>query len=65
MHVLMHAALYAGLVILLRLAFRWRPGWRTAVLSLLAVLAVGITQEVLQSSSQGYWPLWGIVYDLG
>ncbi len=64
MHVIMHAALYTGLAILLFIVFRWKPGWRTLGFTLLAALAVGIVQEGLQSISQGYWPWWGIGFDL-
>lgn len=65
MHIVMHALLFGGLVVLLFFALRWKMGKRTALGALLAVLVVGLLQETLQSLSQGAWPLLGMLADLG
>jgi hypothetical protein len=64
-HVVMHTALFAGLVILLLAAFNVKPGMRAMTLSILAILVVAVLQEWLQALSQGYFPLLGALYDLG
>ncbi len=65
MHILMHAALFAGLVILTAHTFRLPPTRKTALLLLGVVLAVGLLQEAFQLFSRGLKPGWGEVYDLG
>jgi hypothetical protein len=64
-HVVMHALLFAGLVVLLLVAFGLKPGWRTAGLALLAILLVAGLQEGLQAFSQGIFLFAGAAYDFG
>jgi VanZ family protein len=63
-HVVMHAALFAGLVILLLSAFDLKPGRRAIKSAILAVLIVAALQEGLQALSQGFLPLNAALYDL-
>ena len=63
-HVLMHAALFAGLVVLLLAAFNMKPGLRAMAVSCLAILVVAGLQEWLQTLSQGFFPVLGTLYDL-
>jgi glycopeptide antibiotics resistance protein len=64
-HVLLHAALFAGLVILLLAAFDMKLDRRAVAVSFLAILVVAGLQELLQALSQGFFPFWGALYDLG
>jgi len=64
-HVVMHAVLFAGLVIILLAAFNMRPGRQAITVSFLAILIVAVLQEWLQALSQGFFPLFGALYDLG
>ena len=64
-HVLLHAALFAGLVILLLAALKIKPGVRAITVSFLAILIVAALQEWLQALSQGFFPFLGALYDLG
>ncbi|MDH5505806.1 MAG: VanZ family protein [Anaerolineae bacterium] len=52
-HIVMHAALFAGLVIILALVFEVALNAKTASLLLLAVLLVGVLQEYFQTASAG------------
>jgi VanZ family protein len=64
MHILMHAALFAGLVVLLMLTFRRSFLTRTLVVSLSVVFGVGLLQEGFQAFCQGYFSLGGSISDL-
>lgn len=64
-HVVMHAALFCGLVLLLGVGLRLRLGWRAAAVALLAILAVAAAQEGFQAISQGVFFLGGALEDLG
>lgn len=64
-HVLMHAILFGGLVVLLTFVFRLPVSRRTALVALGAVLAVGTLQEGFQVLSQGFLSLEGAAVDLG
>jgi len=64
-HVLLHAALFAGLVIILLAAFNFKPGLGAVAVSFLAILIVAGLQEWLQALSQNFFPLFGALYDLG
>ncbi len=64
-HVVMHAALYAGLVLLLWASFKPPPGRKTVLLALGLVVVVGVFQEGLQAFSQGYVWIPGVLFDLG
>jgi hypothetical protein len=64
-HVIMHAGIFAGLVIILLAAFKLKPDRRGMVVAILAVLVVAALQEGLQALSQGFLPLMGALYDLG
>jgi glycopeptide antibiotics resistance protein len=64
-HVVMHAALFAGLALLLMVAFNMKPGRRAMAASILVVLVVAVLQEWLQALTQGFFPLLGALYDLG
>lgn len=65
MHVIMHAILFAGLVVLISLAFKVHLTIKKAGGMLLAVLTVGLVQELIQAANTGIlWP-GGIFYDLG
>jgi hypothetical protein len=65
MHWLMHAALYAGLAILLVLVFTLPLNRRTVVLVLGIVLVVGLIQEGMQLFSAVQIVSWNSFLDLG
>jgi hypothetical protein len=65
MHWLMHAALYAGLAILLVVVFDLVLNRRTLLLVLGIVLLVGIIQEGMQLFSNVQIVSWNSVFDLG
>ena len=65
MHWLMHAALYAGLAILLVVVFDLALNRRTVLLVLSAVFLVGIIQEGMQLFSRVQIINWNSVFDLG
>jgi hypothetical protein len=65
MHWLMHAALYAGLAILLVVVFNLPLNHRTLVLVLGTVLLVGLIQEGMQLFSAVQIVSWNSLFDLG
>jgi VanZ family protein len=65
MHWLMHAALYAGLAILLVLVFGLPLTRRTVALVLGIVLLVGLIQEGMQLFSGVQVVSWNSLFDLG
>ncbi len=65
MHILMHALLFAGLVLLLWATLRLRPSWRALWLTLGAVLLAAALQETFQALSSGYFSLRASLFDLG
>jgi hypothetical protein len=65
MHWLMHAALYAGLVILLVGGFRLPLDRRTVLFVLAVVLLVGLIQEGMQLFSAVQIVSWNSLFDLG
>ena len=65
MHWLMHAALYAGLVILFVRAFNLKINHRTTFIVLGLVLIVGIIQEGMQLVSNVQSLRWNSLLDLG
>ena len=65
MHVLMHTALFCGLVLLLLVGFGLKPGGRAFSAAMLAILAVAVLQEGLQALGQGIFFLRGTLFDLG
>jgi glycopeptide antibiotics resistance protein len=64
-HVVMHALLFAGLVVILLAAFNLKPGRSSMAASFLAILIVAFLQEWLQAISQEYSSLPGALFDLG
>jgi hypothetical protein len=64
MHVVMHAALFAGLAFLLVLAFQIPLNRNTAVTVIGTILLVGVFQEVLQSISTGQFMVLPALFDL-
>ena len=65
MHWLMHAALYAGLTVLLVLVFDLSLNRRTALLVFGIVLLVGLIQEGMQLLSGVQIVSWNSLLDLG
>ena len=65
MHWMMHAALYAGLAILLMFVFNLPANRRSVLLVLSAVLLVGIIQEGMQLFSDVQIVGWNSIFDLG
>ena len=65
MHVLMHLALFAGLVVLLGMASGRALTKRTAAGFLLVALVVGLLQEGLQLLSGVQIWRWNTLFDLG
>ncbi len=63
-HVVMHAALFCGLILLLLVGLRLRPGWRAVGAAILAIFVVAALQEGLQALSQGVFYLSGSLEDL-
>jgi hypothetical protein len=64
-HLVMHAALYAGLVVLVIVAFNLALTRRTTVRLLLTVLSVGLLQEGLQLIAGVQVLGWNTLLDLG
>jgi VanZ family protein len=65
MHWLMHAALYAGLAILLAIVFDLAVNRRTVLIVVGMVLLVGLIQEGMQLFSAVQVVSWNSVFDLG
>jgi hypothetical protein len=65
MHWVMHALLYAGLVVLLGLVIPLPPGRRGLLLVLGLMLATGALQEYFQAISQGFGSITTALFDLG
>ncbi len=63
MHVLMHALLFAMLVLLISFAFNFHPRRKTAIILLLLLLA-GLFQEGLQWVTHSTLPGWNSLFDL-
>src|SRR3990172_8669985 len=64
-HIVMHAVLFAGLVMLLAAALRLPVSWKTAGIACGVILAAGVLQEGLQALTQDYWSVFGAAFDLG
>ncbi len=65
MHWIMHALLFGGLAILVLAFARRALSWKTILVTITAVLAVGVFQEAFQLASQGAFSLSGSLFDLG
>jgi len=65
MHWLMHATLYAGLVILLMIVFSLPSNQQSTLLVLGIVVLVGVIQEILQLLSAVQIVSWNSLFDLG
>ena len=65
MHWIMHAALYASLVILIVIVFSLPLKKHTLLLVLSTVLLVGIIQEGMQLFSDVQIVSWNSIFDLG
>jgi len=65
MHIIMHALLFAGLVLLLWAVLGLRPGRRALWLTLGVVLLVAALQEGFQAISNSYFSLRASLFDLG
>ena len=63
-HWVMHASMYAGLIILVHISFNLRPSWQTLGLLFLLTLWVSILQESLQLASGVQVFGWNICLDL-
>jgi VanZ family protein len=61
----MHAALYAGLVVLIMFAIDLRPSIKALIWVILISLGVGIVQEGLQLLSGAQSLRWNSLIDLG
>ena len=53
MHIVMHAALFAGLAVLLPAVLKRQLTLQAALLILASILVIGLLQEIFQSFSQG------------
>ena len=60
-HIFMHATLYAGLGMLLAIAFKFPAGRKSTFRIVAIILTVGVAQESLQWFSQGNFNLGPIV----
>jgi hypothetical protein len=64
MHIVMHTALFAGLVVLLTQALHLGFDRRAVLILLGSVLGAGLLQEAIQALAQGFFFLNGALFDL-
>ena len=65
LHVLLHCALFAGLVVLFAYTFSLRVSWQTTLILFGVVVGVGLLQEGFQALEQGYFIFSGASADIG